>query len=77
MEGVVKPPECSPPNILAQTKKVEGYLILKKETLCGTTVVRKVAGSDTQWKEARKKEVMFLGKMGPKLPASDGGSVEK
>lgn len=34
---------------------MEGYLILKKETLYGTTVVCKVAGSDTQWKEARKK----------------------
>lgn len=38
----------------------------------------KVAGSDIQWKEARKKEeIMFLGRIGPKLPASDCGSVEK
>lgn len=57
---------------------MEGCLILKKETLCGITVVCKVAGSDTQWKDARKKEeIMFLGKMGPKLPVSDGGSIEK
>jgi len=40
--------------------------------------VCKVAGSDTQWKKARKKEeIMLPRKIGPKLPASDGGSVEK
>lgn len=43
-----------------------------------TTVVCKTAGSDTQWKEARsKEEIIFLGKIGPKLPACDGASVEK
>lgn len=50
---------------------------MKKETLYGTTVVCKVAGSDIQWKEARKKEIMFLSRIGPKLPASDCGSAEK
>lgn len=41
-------------------------------------MVCKVAGNDTQWKEARRKEeIMFLGKMGLKLPGSGGGSVEK
>lgn len=41
-------------------------------------MVCKVAGSDTQWKDARKKEeITFLGKTGPRLPAPDGGSVEK
>lgn len=41
-------------------------------------MVCKVAGNDTQWKEARRKEeIMFLGKMGLKLPVSGGGSVEK
>lgn len=40
--------------------------------------MRKAVGSDTLWKETKKKkEITFLGKMGPKLPASDGGRVEK
>jgi len=38
----------------------------------------KVGGDDTQWEETRKKEeIILLGKMDSKLPASDSSSVQK